>query len=406
MNVLLSRIWSYRWYVLAGVMTLGVAVAQGPRLVLGPIVVVGSPQHGDLVQTIVASGHVETPFRVEIGSQITGIVEDVLVAEGDIVSQGQTLVILDGRELRALVEQAAGVVSQSEARIRQIEELTLPAARESLAMAEATLLSSQQTYDRSDQLVRSGYATRVALEDARKNLDVARTQVRTAKLQVYTAGPDGSDYILAKTQLGQARAAEEYATSRLGYATISAPRTGLLITRSVERGTIVQAGRALMVLAPAGAMELVLQIDERNIGSIAVGQPAIASADAFPAERFSAQIIYINPSVEIARASIEVKLGVPDPPPYLRQDMTVSVDIEVARRTATMIVPIQWIQDLSTPAPWVRSARDGRVVRQPVLLGVRGNTKVEILDGLLIDHLVVPNSSGVDVGQRLRPVLR
>ena len=74
-----------------------------------------------------------------------------------------------------------------------------------------------------------------------------------------------------------------------------------------------------------------LQIDERNLGKLALGQKALASADAYPDQRFAAVVSYINPGVDITRASVEVKLTVADPPDYLRQDMTVSVDIEVAR---------------------------------------------------------------------------
>lgn len=63
---------------------------------------------GRLIETVVASGHVETPYRVEIGSQITGTVADVLVQEGEKVSKGQPLISLEARELKASVIQAQG----------------------------------------------------------------------------------------------------------------------------------------------------------------------------------------------------------------------------------------------------------------------------------------------------------
>ena len=279
-------IWSHRWFVLAAVLTLGVGGWQSARLIWGPAVVVDQVRRGNLVETVVASGHVETPFRVEIGSQITGTVDDVLVQEGERVSKGQHLISLEARELKAAVVQAQGAVAQAEARMRQLDELTLPSAREALTQAQANLLNAQQTFDRTSQLAKDGYATRAALDDAQKTLDVARTQVRTAEFQVYTASPNGSDYVMAQTQLNQAHANLETAESRLGYATIAAPRDGILITRSVERGTVVQPGKALLVLAPAGEVQLVLQIDERNLGKIALGQKALASADAYPDQRF------------------------------------------------------------------------------------------------------------------------
>ncbi len=203
----------------------------------------------------------------------------------------------------------------------------------------------------------------------------------TAELQVYTVSPGGSDFVMAQTQLGQAHASLGTAISRLGYATISAPRAGVLIARNVEQGMVVQPGVALLALAPDGETQLLLQVDERNLGKLALGQKALASADAYPNQRFDAVVSYINPGIDITRASLEAKLTVADPPGYLRQDMTVSVDIEVARREATLILPGRSVHDTLSGSPWVMGVRGGRAYRQPVHVGLQGGNDVEILDG-------------------------
>jgi len=400
-----AAIVAHKWFLLVAAVLLAAGGAQAVRAYFGPAIVVDRIERGDLVETVVASGHVETPYRVEIGSQITGTVEDVLVHEGQAVAKGQPLVSLQASELKAAVVQAEGAVAQSEARMRQLEELTLPAALETLAQAKATLLNAQKSFDRTSELARSGYATKAALDDAQKNLDVGKTQVRTAELQVYTSSPGGSDFVMAQTQLNQARANLDTAKSRLGYATISAPRDGVLITRNVERGTVAQPGKALLVLAPTGDTQLVLQIDERNLGSLAVGQKAVASADAYPDRVFAAVVSYINPGVDISRASVQVKLNVVDPPAYLRQDMTVSVDIEVARRTDTLVLPARSVRDVLSGEPWIMGLRKSRAYKQKVKLGLRGATKFEILDGLAAGALTIPSTSGARIGQRIRPVL-
>ena len=400
-----SAIWSHRWFVLAAAVVIGVGGWQGVRLILGPAVVVEQVKRGNLVESVVASGHVETPFRVEIGSQITATVDDVLVKQGERVSKGQPLISLQARELKASVVQAQGAVAQAEARMRQLDELTLPSAREALTQAKANLLNAQQTFDRTSQLAKDGFATRVALDEAQKTLDVARTLVRTAEFQVYTASPNGSDYVMAQTQLNQAHANLDTAESRLGYATISAPRDGVLITRNVERGTVAQPGKALLVLAPAGEVQLVLQIDERNLGKIALDRNALASADAYPQQKFAALVSYINPGVDIARASVEVKLTVADPPDYLRQDMTVSVDIEVAAKDNALVLPIRCVHDVLSGQPWVLGVKDGRAVKRPVRLGLRGIVNLEILDGIAEGEVAIPLNAGVLTGQRVRAVL-
>ena len=387
-----AAILAHRWFILVLCLMLGVGAWQGVRLILGPAVVVDQVRRGNLVETVVASGHVETPYRVEIGSQITGTVDDVLVKEGERVSNGRPLISLEFRELKAAVVQAQGAVAQAEARMRQLDELTLPSAREALTQAQATLANAQVTFDRTSQLANNGYATRQALDDAQKVLDVARAQVRSAEFQVYTASPGGSDYVMAQTLLNQARANLDTAKSRLAYATISAPRDGVLITRNVERGTVAQPGKALLVLAPEGEAQLVLQIDERNLGKIALGQKALASADAYPDRRFAAVISYINPGIDISRASVEVKLTVADPPEYLRQDMTVSVDIEVATRDNALVLPVRSVHDLLSGQPWVLGIRDGRAAKRPVQVGLHGNSHIEILEGMTENEVAIPRT--------------
>ncbi|WP_322516042.1 efflux RND transporter periplasmic adaptor subunit [Rhodopseudomonas palustris] len=399
-----GAVWRHKWPVLGiGLVLIAAGLGLG-RLLLGPQVAAVVVERGNLVQSVVASGHIETPYRVEIGSQITGTVADVLVREGEEVREGQKLISIEASELEAAVVQAEGAVAQAEARVRQLRELTKPAADQSLQQAQANLLNAEAAYQRASKLAASGYGTKAVLDEATKNLDVARTQVRTAELQVYTSSPVGSDYVMAETQLGQARATLNTTRARLGYASITAPRDGVLITRKVERGSVVQPGKALLVLAPAGDSQIVVQIDEKNLGQLALGQHALASADAYPDKRFSARLSYINPSVDINRASVEIKLAVTDPPHYLRQDMTVSVDIATARRDNAVIVPARAVNDATT-APYVLKAENGRAIRRPVKLGLRGVGAYEVIEGLAPGDRVIPLTTGVKPGDRIRVVV-
>jgi HlyD family secretion protein len=115
--------------------------------------------------------------------------------------------------------------------------------------------------------------------------------------------------------------------------------------------------------------------------------------------------VYINPGVDAQRGTVEVKLRVPNPPEYLRQDMTVSADIEVDRSTNTLALPADAVRDATGPAPWVLKVKNGGGVHQKVNLGLRGEGMVEIREGLEAGDLAVPASnSRVKAGQRLRPV--
>ncbi|HUN68402.1 MAG TPA: efflux RND transporter periplasmic adaptor subunit [Burkholderiales bacterium] len=146
-------------------------------------------------------------------------------------------------------------------------------------------------------------------------------------------------------------------------------------------------------------------IDERNLSRLKLGQKALASVDAYPQQRFPAELVYINPGVDAQRATVEVKLRVPNPPEYLRQDMTVSADIEVDRSPNALALPADAVHDATGPAPWVLKVDGGRAVRQKVKLGLRGDGMVEIREGLEAGDYAVPAAnSRVKAGQRLRPV--
>jgi HlyD family secretion protein len=357
-----------------------------------------------VVETVVASGHVESPNRVAIASQITGVVASVAVREGETVRQGQPLIFLSANELTSAVSQAQGAVAAAQAQIRQVRELSLPQARQAQRTAASNALAAEQVFSRASALLAKGFVTSAYFDDVKKNRDVAAAQVQTAKAQVRSAGNGGSDFASAQAALSQAQASAAAATSRLAYTTLSAPRSGVLIARNVERGTVVTPGAALMILSPQGQTQIVLQIDERNLNKIAVGQWALVSADAYPALRFLATIAFINPGVDITRAS--VKLSVVNPPAYLREDMTVSVDIEVARRHAVLVLPNGAVHDALSSKPWVITVENGRSVRHNVTLGLRGNTQIEIISGIRSDAVSIPVASQIKIGARVKPAER
>ena len=114
----------------------GLITAFGPRLVLGPQIPAAVVSQRDFIQTIVATGHVETPHRISIGSQIVGVVKHIPVTEGQNVRAGQVLIELDDAEWRAATQQADMLVLQAQARLRQVRELQAPVAAQSLVQAE------------------------------------------------------------------------------------------------------------------------------------------------------------------------------------------------------------------------------------------------------------------------------
>ena len=382
----------------AALLYFGTPIALGPRVIADPVV------RADFVQNVVASGHVEAPFRVNVGSQITGVVADIPVDEGQTVKAGDTLIVLDDREARAALVQAEGAAAQAEARIRQMREVLLPSAQETLRQAQATLANAQAVYDRASQLAKSGIATRATLDDATRGLNIARAQVRSAELQVHTNSPGGSDYVIAHTLLNQAHAALASAKSRLSYTVIKAPRGGVLISRNVERGNVVQPSNVLMKLSPTGDMpSLSCRSTRRTSGSIAIGQTrACVGRCLSQGDASRPEIAYINPGIDLQRASVEVKLR------RASSSCLSAPGHDGIRRhrdcppSDALIVPAECIRGISTGKTWALKVEDGRAERQPVTVGLVSAGKAEILDGLEDGDLVLPASAPVKEGALVR----
>ncbi|HET9405544.1 MAG TPA: efflux RND transporter periplasmic adaptor subunit [Burkholderiales bacterium] len=375
------------------------------NVILGAPVETVRAVRSDLAQTVVASGRIMTPQRVSVGAVITGRVARIPVQEGQSVRSGDVLMELDDSDERAAVEQSRAAVAQAEAKLRQLRELALPAAEQGLVQAQANLTQSRRQYDRAVELKAKGFVSQAALDDAQRNLDVAESQLRSAKLQVQSNSRAGSEFAVAETTLAQARAGLHVAQAKLDETIIRAPVGGILIARAVEPGNVVQPGKELMALAPSGETQVVVQIDEKNLAQLRVGQNALGSADAYPRERFAAELVYINPGIDALRGAVEVKLRVPNPPGYLRQDMTVSVDIEVARSAGAVVVPADAVRDANGAQPWVLAVDGGRATRRAVKLGLKGDGRMEVLEGVAPgDLLVSAAQQAVKAGQRVRAI--
>ena len=392
--------WLWRALVVAAVLGGGAFLLRDT--LFGPEVEVYEVRRGDLTQTVVATGRVITPQRVAVGSVTTERVTSIPVEEGQTVRRGDVLTVLDDKDEQAALVQAEAAVAQAEARITQLRALTVPAAEQSLAQAEANYVLAQAQFQRNTDLAAKGFIAKSALDDARRNVEVAQSQRTAAQLAVAASRPGGSDYRVAETALAQAQAAVRAARARLADTVVRAPADGVLIARNVEPGDVVQPGRELMTLAPAGETQVVVPIDERNLSRLAVGQKALVSADAYPGERFAGELFYINPGVDTLRGSVEVKLRIPHPPAYLRQDMTVSVDIDVGRRTNVLVAPAGAVFDAAGAHPWVLAVEGGRARKKPVTLGLRGNGSVEITSGVEAGALLVDSAAGVADGRRVR----
>ena len=376
--------------------------AASLRWWLGPQVQTEAVQRRDVLQTVVASGRAETPHRVNIGAQITGTVARVPVSEGQVVRVGDVLVELVDTELQSAQRQAQQAVVQAQNRLRQMNELQGPVVQQALRQSQASLDAARANGQRSLALFEQGFIGQAALDESRKAWALADAQVLAAQQQVASTRAGGAEHSLASGAVAEAQANAEMVNAKARYALIQAPASGQLIGRNVEVGDVVQAGKVLMTLSPEGAMQLVVQIDERNLRLMALGQQALASADAYPQQKFKAQVAYINPGINAQTGAVEIKLDVLEPQQNLQQDMTVSVDLLVARKPQVLALQAGHVNDIGGASPWVWLLQAGHALRRPVRLGLRGGAWVEVLDGLREGDAVITLPNALREGQRVR----
>ncbi|MFZ9194364.1 MAG: efflux RND transporter periplasmic adaptor subunit [Burkholderiales bacterium] len=354
------------------------------------------------VQTgVVASGRVLPPAKVEIGATITARVDRVLVREGARIAADQLLVELERGELAAAAAQARAALARAKARVSSVQTLALPTAQAGLKQAEANLLQAERDDKRNRDLMAKGFISQSRVDEAERQLDIARSQLASARAQAGAQSSSGAEAQQAQSQLAEAVAALEAAEAKLAQTRIRAPAAGVVLERLVEPGDIAQAGRRMMSLALDGPVRLIVQVDEKNLPLITQGASAMAAADAFPAERFEAVVNYISPGIDASRGSVELRLDVAKPPALLKSDMTVSIDLQGPLLKQALMLPADAVRQLQTEAPWVLVDREGVASRIAVKVGLQTQGRVAVTEGLKAGDRVILNRE-VAAGSRVR----
>lgn len=375
--------------ILLAVALVGAAAAYGWRH-RGPLVPAFTMQAAPLVRTLQFSGRVATASRVDVGATVTGRVLKVAVVEGASVKAGEPLLTLESDELQAALAQAVASERQASARLAGLRSSGRSGAQAGVAQAESVLAAARADLQRTRELLAQGFVSPARLDEAVRAEAVARAQLDAAQAQRLANAEPGTDIAQAEAQVALAAAATGAARARLAQASISAPAEARVLTRAVEPGQIVQPGRMLLQLALAGPRQLVAAVDERYLQQLQVGQLAGVRADAFPDQRFTARVLSIGPLVDAQRGAIEVKFALPEVPAFLREDMTLSIEVETGRRDKALVLPLSALRgEQPAGAATVWLDRDGQVEARSVRLGLRTVDAVEVVQGLAAGDTVL-----------------
>ncbi len=332
---------------------------------------------GEISETVTATGTIESASQVDVGTQVTGIIDKLYADYNTIVTKGQ------------LIAEIEKTLLQSE-----------------LTSAEANVESARLTYEYN----LSNYNRDKALHDRQLISDYEFQTTR-------------KDLEVSRTAYDKAKADRVRAAKNLNYAEIYSPIDGIVISRDVEVGQTVVSNMNvanLYTIADLDNMQVIGNVDEADIGRVKVGQDVTFSVDAYPDELFSGQVtqVRLNPTTESNVVTYEVVVAAPNPDHKLIPGLTANLTIYVMRETDILLVPSKAFSftpasedaDSKLPQPsadasslklsdgqkclWV--VENNKLIPTAVTIGVTNDIKTQILSGLKEGAVVATGYSTED----------
>ncbi|MBN2495454.1 MAG: efflux RND transporter periplasmic adaptor subunit [Deltaproteobacteria bacterium] len=271
---------------------------------------------GRLVVKVSATGNLQPTNKVEVSSEQSGIVTEVLVDDNDRVSKGQVLAQLDLSKLKDAVAKSRASLVVAEAQVQQAQATEMEARATLARLREVAELSGGKVPSRSE------------MDTAEANLKRAEANVASARASVT-----------------QARANLQSDLTNLGKASIRSPVDGVVLVRSVEPGQTVAAmfqAPVLFTLAEDLAkMELLVDVDEADVGRVKVGQQATFTVDAWPGRKYTGVIsrVGLGSEVKDGVVSYPTLIAVENDDISLRPGMTGTAEIITLTHENALLVP-------------------------------------------------------------------
>ena len=350
---------------------------------------------GDIAKSVVATGPIQPITKVELKSKASGLVEKLYVDINQMVTKGQVLAQLDQQEILAQVAAQRAQLAASQA---NVTTYSANIAQDKVSAEAPDLPMYQETYERNVKMLKDGIVSQQALDNAERDYLAQKNKRDAAIAQI---GVDQAKLEQAKAQVQQAQASLDQLNEELSYTTLVAPIDGMVLSRDVEVGDAVSS---ILVLGSTATLVMTIgdihqvyvdgKVDEADIGSVYLGQPARIHVESFPNKTFDGKVTKISPlGVEKDNVTtFEVRVSIDNPTGELKALMTANAEILVTEHHNALSVPEQamtW-DNQKNAFVWVPDpkAKDGQK-KLPVVAGISNGTRTEILSGLREGETVV-----------------
>ena len=354
-----------------------------------------------------ATGYVIAAHKIQLAAKVVGKVAWIGVEKGDKVKQGQVLVRLEDDEYKAQVQQSKGNLQNLEARLAEAmngsrpEEVQRAAA--DVEQARADMVNARVQLDRTRRLVEERVEAKQRLDDAQGRYDAAEARLRSVErtLELAKLGPRKESIDQVRGQIVQAKGGLSFFETQLSNTIITAPVTGTILERNVERGEFVTTGFVgdrgakgyVVSIADLSDLKVELDINQNDFAKLRLGVKGSVTTDAFPDRKYEGVIDEISPEANRQKATVQVKVKIRNPDEFLRPDMNASVAF-LAEEKAVSAVPQKPV--IYLPATAIRDGGvfllvDGVAVRRVVKTGPAGPQGVRVDSGLLGGEDVINN---------------
>ena len=326
-------------------------------------------ERGPLTAAVSATGSLNAVITVQVGSQVSGQVQELLVDFNSVVTRNQLIARIDPETFQAKVNQAKAEVESALATVlnqqAQVERAradvetaraALAEARAQTARARVSVVDTKRDLGRKTELSRRELIATSDLDSAQAAYESAEAALEAAKAkeQSLVAGVGSAQAQLrvtdaqlasARAQVTQKRAALRQAEVDLEHTTIRAPVDGVVVSRQVDVGQTVAASLQAPVLFTIAQdltkMQVETSVDEADIGRIRLDGGASFTVDAFPGETFPGRIVQIRKAAQVVQnvVTYTVVVAVDNPDGRLLPGMTANVKLVVAEKPSVLRVP-------------------------------------------------------------------
>lgn len=378
------------------VLVLVMAAAMSKAKPIAPEKIVAA-EKGDIARSVVARGKIEPLSKVDIKSKANGIIQALKVDVGDLVKEGQILAELDKEDLQAQVREAKATLEGEQA---NLQAAIAAQGKARIEAANPDLEFARRDSKRAQQLFEGKIASQQQLDDANRAYEVARNRQELLDATVQTASAQVEQ---ARARVAAAKASLDRAEETLGYSTIRAPISGVVLIRPTEVGDAVSsilnlgsAATLIMTLGDVSSVYIKGEVDEADVGKADTGQRVRTKVESFPGETFEGAVKRISPMGKDQNnvTTFEVRVTISNPQGKLRANMTANAEIVLEEHKNALLIPetaLVYDKDKKPSAQMLDAKAKAGWRKTPLKLGISNGQRTEVLEGLKEgDKLVLP----------------